>query len=318
MSNSGIIVYNNDKNLVLDNSYKNFYVSRVITLTGAGTTTGTFASGEYLAAVGGVSSMTIDAYCENTMSGWTCYVKTWQSGLRVYVLSTNVPDTAHGVGLEIWDASGKVIFNSNVNPARVLAFGHTEQGLPTDGSPLYAIAVGSPIYETEYDTTYDQQVRNSETYHPEQWHNVVHPRETKLEYVAEKWHYEYDTSTEPWTMKKVVDEPAHYETVVVHEAYTEKVIDQEAYTEYTTTTSIYETGTHTETWKNFEIRDGRIVIQQRDLKYGVDINYIPYSTSTETSTLYYPSPAVLPSPISTYSDYVVNPTSFLLVDVRGC
>lgn len=166
MADSGIIVYNDNSNLVLNNSYVNFYVSRKIGLSGNGVTTGTFQNGEVLAAVGGINATTIDAYCENHPSGWTCTVTGYQQGLYVYVLSTNVPDTAHGVGLELFDDSGKVIFNSNVNPARVLMFGHGETGLPTNSAYRYAIADGAWLTEWSLHLWWDQTVSYAKTEHP--------------------------------------------------------------------------------------------------------------------------------------------------------
>ena len=58
---AGITVYNDNNKIQIDGAYKNLYLSRKITLSGTGTTSGKFADGELLAAVGGTTNQTIDA-----------------------------------------------------------------------------------------------------------------------------------------------------------------------------------------------------------------------------------------------------------------
>ena len=53
---AGLTVYNNDNKIQIDGAFKNLQLSRKIVLNGTGDTSGTFADGEVLAAVGGTTS----------------------------------------------------------------------------------------------------------------------------------------------------------------------------------------------------------------------------------------------------------------------
>lgn len=300
MADSGIIVYNNSGNLVLNNTYRNFYLSRKISLSGTGVTTGTFQSGEYIAAVGGVNAKTIDAYCENNPTGWTCTVNTFQSGLAVYVMSVNVPETTHGVGLEIFDESGKVIFNSNVEPARVLAFGHNEQGLPMDSKYQYAIAVGSPVYEKSAHVWYQTDTKYNSTYHP---------AVTGQRWVLPTYKYEWvtDPVTGKQSLQQVVDVPGHYETYTITDAYTE----------YTTSWTTTEFTQRYESKKNFSISNSRISLNYiYQKKKGSQVKSEADSGSN-TSKVAYPAPGMTPNAFDKDYSFTINPTSFLLFDVGG-
>jgi hypothetical protein len=321
MSNSGIIVYNNSSNLVLDNTYKNFYLSRKIMLSGTGITTGTFASGEYIAAVGGLTGTTLDAFCENTTTGWTCTVNTYQSGMAVFVLSTNIPTTDHGNGLEIRDATGKTIFNSNVEPARILAFGQGEQGIPTGGNYKYAIATGSPVTEKSLNKSYTVDNRYSTIYHQAVTYQqyVAATYKTELQWQDEKYHYDYQRQSDgSYKMVKVIDQeagfksvtvvdvPAHYETVTVTEAYTDYIDD------YT----IWETDLNTTIVSNFRMNSGRIAIGQKSKSESTNTIV---SSSGQLKNQISQSMNIINAPGSKHEDYAytINPTSFLLIDVSG-
>jgi hypothetical protein len=321
MANSGIIVYNENDKLVLDNTYKNFYVSREITLSGSGTVSGSFADGEYLAAVGGLTGTTLDAYCENTPGGYSCTVKTYQAGMKIYILSTNIPKTSAGVGLQIFNTNGKKIFDSAVEPAKIIAFGHEEQGLPTDGNYTYAIASGSPVTEKSMDIYYDVQKSHSTKYYPEKTHTVNHVEvwHNEQKYVAETYHYEYVKQSDgSYKMTKIIDTPAHYETVKVvdQKAYTETVVDQEAYTEYTTSWSVMRYAIEKIKKSNFEINGGRISLQQTGYDENKDAA-IQISSGSETSKITYPAGAKAPANYTEDYYFTINPTSFLLLDVTG-
>lgn len=229
MSNSGIIVHNNNGDLVLDNSYLNFYLSRKISLTGTRTTTGTFQEGEYIAAVGGLADASLDAYCENTPTGWSCTVKTYKAGIAVYVFSTNIPKRDHGAGMQVYDASGRIIFDSALEPAKVLACGHTAQNLPTGSSYKYAMAVGSPITEQTCATSYSLITSHSQ---------VLHPEETRLEY------------------QKQPDGSYKWVTVVV----------KEKYWEYITSWEEYSNTFWQEIKKNMGISNGKIQLAETDIE----------------------------------------------------
>lgn len=320
MSNSGIIVYNTAGALVVDNTYKNFYLSRKITLSGTGVTTGTFASGEYIAAVGGLAGTTMDAFCENTPTGWTCTVNTYQSGMAVYVLSTNIPTVEHGNGLEIRDADGKTIFNSNVEPARILSFGQGEQGLATGGNYKYAIATGSPVTERSLNKSYSVKHQYSTVDHPAVTYQQYVPAtyKTELQWQEEKFHYEYQRQPDgSYQMVKVVDQAAGYKSVTVVDvpAHYETQVITAAYTDYVDDYTIWETDLYTTLISNFRLNQGRIAIGQKSKTESSSTT----STSGQLKNQISQSMNVInaPNPMREDYAYTINPTSFLLFDVSG-
>lgn len=320
MSDSGIIVYNDSNKLVLNNSYKNFYVSRKLPISGTGTTTGTFQNGELLAAVGGINANNIDAYCENGVNGWTCTVKTYQSGLCVCVLSTNVPDTEHGVGLEIFDASGMVIFNSNVNPARVLMFGHNEAVLPTNNSYKYAIATGSHVSLPYYRRSYARNISYSTVYHPAQTHYEAPKYEMKtIHHPAEySWQQVYNSTTKQYELQYVKTKDAYDELQWTQVSPGRTVVDKAAYTEYITSWSDTMTEYTSLELKNFSVSNGRIELTTKSFteKYWSQSSVV--SSGKQSSTTGYPGVNPLPNGYDASYAYTINPTSFLLFDVSGC
>lgn len=123
---AGLTVYNNDNKIQIDGMFKNLQLSRKILLSGTGDTSGTFADGEVLAAVGGTTSQSIDAYCSNTTTGWKCTVKTFTSGMAVYVFTTKATASTHGVGLEVYNEDGVIVYNSNEKHPVVMGFGNND------------------------------------------------------------------------------------------------------------------------------------------------------------------------------------------------
>ena len=151
---AGLIIYNDNNKIQIDGNYKNLYLSRKIALTAKGVKSGKFADGECLAAVGGTTSQTIDAYCVNTPTGWTCTVNTFTSGMSVYVFSTKVQESTHGAGLQVFDANGAIVYDSNNKHPRVLGFGQQEANPTRATKPAVAVADDIKIMYTgtgEYD-----------------------------------------------------------------------------------------------------------------------------------------------------------------------
>ena len=174
----GIEVRTNDNNLIIDSTYRNLWLSRKIQITAAGTTTGTFSDDECLAAVGGVTG-DIDAYCENTPTGWTCIVKTYKAGLYVYVFSKNPFVSEHGSGLQVFDKSGNCVFDSNKKYAKVVAFGTAPNTYSiSESTKKLAIALGAPkdykLYREERTATMFQGIEwvpaeTEKIFHPAEW-----------------------------------------------------------------------------------------------------------------------------------------------------
>lgn len=320
MSNSGIIVYNNNSNLVLDNTYKNFYLSRKIGLSSVGVTTGTFGTGEYIAAVGGLDGTTLDAFCENTPTGWTCTVNTFQTGLAVYVLSTSIPTLDHGAGLEVMDDTGKIIFNSTVEPARILAFGQSEQAIPT-GNYRYAIACGSPVTEKSLYKSFSVDHRYSTVDHPAVTYQQYVPAtyKTELQWQDEKFHYEYQRQPDGnYQMVKVIDQAAGFKSVTVVDvpAHYETQVITAAYTEYVDDYTIWETDSYTKKISNYRLNSGRISIGQKSQEQ--TSNMVVSSSGTLKNQISQSMNVInAPNPVNEDYAYTINPTSFLLFDVSG-
>lgn len=137
---AGMTIYNDDNKIQIDGTYKNLQLSRKIPLTGTGVTGGRFADGECLAAVGGTTSQTINAYCVNTPTGWTCTVNGFVSGMSVYVFTTKVQQSTHGAGLQVFNDNGAIVYDSNNKHPLVMSFGQQEANPPRATKPAVAVA----------------------------------------------------------------------------------------------------------------------------------------------------------------------------------
>lgn len=156
---AGIAVYNTDKQLVINENYVNLWLSRKVSITGTGTFTGTFDSGETMAAVGGVDAAGgIDAYCENSETGYTCKVMTYRAGMCIYIFSTEQPNREHGYGLQVFNASGKLVYDSSNPSARVILSGTARDVSIPSGHDKVAIAVGQDTQIKQHIEQYDAKV----------------------------------------------------------------------------------------------------------------------------------------------------------------
>ncbi len=168
---AGLTIYNNDNKIQIDGNYKNLYLSRKIALTGTGTKSGKFNDGEYLAAVGGTTSQTIDAYCVNTPTGWTCTVNTFRAGMCVYIFSTKVAKSTHGVGLQVFDANEEIVYDSNNKHPRVVGFGQKDADPSRAVKPALAVASNKKITYTgtgEHDG-YEDRLESETIHHPAEY-----------------------------------------------------------------------------------------------------------------------------------------------------
>lgn len=185
---AGLTVYNNDNKIQIDGAFRNLQLSRKITLSGAGETAGTFASGEVLAAVGGVASQSIDAYCINTPTGWRCIVGTFTVGMAVYVFSTNTSPGTHGAGLEVYDANGTIVYNSNDKHPIVVGFGNSEFTPASAAKP--AIAVSENLKQEYHGYGYTHSTRtvleSKVVSHPAEygWYDDV---DWQFQWVTDMW-----------------------------------------------------------------------------------------------------------------------------------
>ena len=194
---AGLIVYNNDYKIQIDSAFVNLHLSRKITLSGTGVTSGTFAQGEFLAAVGGVASQNVDAICVNSPSGWTCTVRSFTAGMCVYVFSTKPTASAHGVGLQVFDDNGNIVYDSNDKHPVVAGFGNAD-GAPFKTATKPAMAVCQnrrTVYnQVQYEHIFESEYESRQVYHDAVYGWVDEEYET-FEYVdaVYEWvagHYE--------------------------------------------------------------------------------------------------------------------------------
>ena len=168
---AGLIIYNNDNKIQIDGNYKNFYLSRKIALTGKGVKGGKFADGECLAAVGGTTSQTIDAYCVNTPTGWTCTVNTFTSGMCVYIFSSKVQQSTHGAGLQVFDKNGAIVYDSSNKHPCVYGFGQQEANPARATKPAVAVADDIKIIFSGIGISYgsEQRLETETINHPAEY-----------------------------------------------------------------------------------------------------------------------------------------------------
>ena len=166
---AGITVYNDNNKIQVDGAYKNLYLSRKITLSGTGTTSGKFADSELLAAVGGTTNQTIDAYCVNTPTGWSCTVNTFKSGMAVYIFSTKLTAAAHGVGLQVFDENGAVVYDSNTKHPNVIGFGQSESPANSAARPAVAVCAHSRTETTDVYTYTRYEAVTRQVYEAPEW-----------------------------------------------------------------------------------------------------------------------------------------------------
>ena len=192
-------VYNNQNKIVLNDTYKNLYLSRKIQITGTGTYSGSFSSGEIIAAVGGTTSSSIDAYCQNTGSGYICVVNTFVSGMYIYIFTTNRPNRNSGIGLQLFNASGNVIFDSLDPHPKVTAFGNSTGVVNVGRKPAIAVAPNITYITNTLSASYDSEQYAIQEYVPDEygWVWVENPPGT-----IPQGEYKYQVVT-----------PAHFENV---------------------------------------------------------------------------------------------------------
>ena len=202
---AGITIYNDNNILQIDGNFKNLHLSRKIAITKTGSFSGSFADGEVLAAVGGTTSQTINAYCINRPGGWTCVVNGYTSGMAVYVFTTKPTQSVSGVGLQVFDENGNIVYDSNDKHPLVKGFGSRE-GVPSQATkPAIAVCVSRKHEYTEIITD-----RNYTSYY-ESWQEWVPAQYGWVD--VEKTRSKYVDPVYGWTTGyyEYVTTPGHYE-----------------------------------------------------------------------------------------------------------
>lgn len=282
MANAGLSVYTADKHLILDENYQNLRLSRKIKLTGAGTTNGTFEDGEILAAIGGLdASVSIDAYCENGSTGYTAIVKTYVEGLYIYIFSNKYEKKNSGVGLQVFNANGEVVYDSNdKSPVIIASLHNKDSGLPKD--KRIAVMCGSPRKEIKSEIMNSSATRTETrlVYVPEQSHTEYEtvrvpyqeaytvPEAVTKQVVVKKWDPIQNRYVDTIEYQTVTENVTKYRTAYKYETHSKTVIDSPAHYEsqLVDVTTYYVTSTVIETDKNYAISDGKIQLKEYNSK----------------------------------------------------
>ena len=273
-------VYNGNNKIQIDGTYKNLYLSRKIALTGAGTTSGTFSGGEVIAAVGGNGAQTIDAYCVNTPTGWICTVKSFSSGMCVYVFSTVAQQSAHGAGLQVFNGSGEIVYDSNNKHPLVVGFGQSDSNSVAAAiRPAIAVCNNQRIDYTDKKEwiEYTLEPKNETIFHPAEYgyitkrsyEAVYHPAEYGGYWTTGYYDYQWVNG-----QYQAVWVGPQYVYGIIKEAYTsyewverqEWGVTKEAWTEFVTYNywycNIYEAIYVKWRESNFKLSAGKIVTSE--------------------------------------------------------
>jgi hypothetical protein len=172
-------------NIQINDSFMNLYLSRKIPV-GVGTGSGSFQEGEFLAAIGNGTN-SLNGCCSNKPTGYDYKLNASNTQAYIYVFS-NTPKSLGNCGLQVFNAAGQIIFDSNAKQALVLSCGGV--GTSSTGSNL-AIACGGFTAMSNYNSTgysYIFPQRYSDTfYYTKQETKLV--TETYTEY---EWQTGYD------------------------------------------------------------------------------------------------------------------------------
>lgn len=113
---------NNDNNhLQIDDTYMNLYMTRKIKINDSSGRI-QFQNNEMIAAIGNGTN-SINGYCSNS-NGYCDYYIENPSGVYIYIFS-NTPESLSSSGVQIFNESGNLIFDSNHKQAKVIAVGTT-------------------------------------------------------------------------------------------------------------------------------------------------------------------------------------------------
>lgn len=149
MSEAGLLIKNDNNDLLLNETYNNLYLFRKLKLTdlpyqtvGSGTNPSlSFATdireNEILAPIARADGSSLDAFSIRA-NKWVIYApRTWQSStselladlddVYVYIfgINTSTETSASGYGLQVFDENGVCVYNSNNKPMRVLHYANS-------------------------------------------------------------------------------------------------------------------------------------------------------------------------------------------------
>lgn len=171
-----------DGNIQINDSFKNLYLSRKIPVS-VGKGSGKFQQGEFLAAIGNGTN-SLDGCCSNRPDGYDYKLNSSNTQAYIYIFC-NSPKSLGTYGMQIFNAAGEIIFDSNAKQAIVLSCG----GIGTSSSKNnLAISCGGFTILSDYQSVGVAEIQathNSDTvYYTEQ--KIVPTTETYIEYEWQK------------------------------------------------------------------------------------------------------------------------------------
>lgn len=165
---------NNDNNhLQIDDTYMNLYMTRKIKINDSSGRI-QFQNNEMMAAIGNGTN-SINGYCSNS-NGYCDYYIENPSGVYVYIFS-NTPESSSSSGVQIFNESGNLIFDSNHKQAKVIAVG-TASGTVIGNNIAIAsggVTINSDLTtETRHDIRIGQiyELTTEDEYGPEEYEDI--------------------------------------------------------------------------------------------------------------------------------------------------
>lgn len=165
-------------NIQINDSFMNLYLSRKIPV-GVETGSGSFQEGEFLAAIGNGTN-SLDGCCSNRPDGYDYKLNSSNTQAYIYIFC-NSPKSLGTCGMQIFNSSGEIIFDSNAKQAIVLGCGGI--GTSSTGSNLI-IACGGFTILSDYKSVGTSEIhsyhRSDTVYYTK--HEIVPETETYTEY----------------------------------------------------------------------------------------------------------------------------------------
>ena len=172
-------VHNDNNHLQIDDTYMNLYMTRKIKLS---QTEGVvqFQNKEVIGAIGNGTN-TINGYCSNDIDKCEYKIDNINNGY-IYIFATE-PISSSTSGMQIFDETGKLIFDTNHRQAKVIGVGTTSGTVI--GSNI-AIAVGGKTIKSE--KSVETQIGTTARHVPDYTSNYDPNKPGGWDYV---WVYDY-------------------------------------------------------------------------------------------------------------------------------
>lgn len=165
-------------NIQINDSFKNLYLSRKIPVS-VGKGSGKFQQGEFLAAIGNGTN-SLDGCCSNRPDGYDYKLNSSNTQAYIYIFC-NSPKSLGSCGMQIFNSSGEIIFDSNAKQAIVLSCGGIGTSSPKSN---LAIACGGFTILSDFKSVGTSEIYShysSDTVYYTK-HEIVPVTETYTEY----------------------------------------------------------------------------------------------------------------------------------------